>query len=305
MSDSSQPALLEFPWGKLSNAELVRMMFTGADQLSMAFAQEVVARGRGIIPLLAEVVREPRNWARTDAGRCAAAHATFLLGAIGGEAAIAPLMDALRRAESFEEDMVSFELPSIFSSLGPIALTPLRDLAAAPSDDWMLRHRALSCMAAIALRFPDEEAEVFKFIAAIAEDDREYEDVRAWAGDVLLDFSKAEYKDILLRLVDSGMSKPLYGRRAVQRRLLRPNVANYSRDWMRFYEPGEIADRARLTAGKRLTFPQALDDALSRPWSMDPDSAKSDLGCPHDGPGEPADEILGWWDKPEGTIGRA
>jgi hypothetical protein len=79
----------------LSNAKLINLMFTGADQLPMEFACEVIARGTRIIAPMAKIIAEPKNWERGDAGWCAVLHSVFLTGAIGGKEAVTPLIDAI------------------------------------------------------------------------------------------------------------------------------------------------------------------------------------------------------------------
>ena len=294
---TSKPTEAVTSWAKFTDEALAQRMFTDADRLPMEFAREVISRNERMIPLLTKVIRHEYNWHRNDAGWCAVVHATYLLGAIGGEDAINPLMDALRFAEAFEDDWVVPELPAIFSRLGPKALEALRPIAAIPDDDWMLRHSALSCMAAITLKFPKEEEDIFKLIAIIADSEREDDDIRVWAGQILLDFARAEYRDILLRLVDSGMSKPLYGRAAVRRGLKMPNVARYCSDWIRFYEEDHISKRRRDAEKDRLPERHAWNLAISSPWGEDPDIERKSSGNPYAGPKYPVDapeSELGW-----------
>ena len=79
----------------LSDAELINLMFTGADRLPMEFAREVIARGTRMIAPMAEIIAGPKNWERGDAGWCAVLHAVFLTGAIGGKEAVKPLISAI------------------------------------------------------------------------------------------------------------------------------------------------------------------------------------------------------------------
>ena len=104
MNAAAPEAKAAAEWAALSDEELIRRMFTDADQLPIEFARQVISRGTRITPLLADVVRDERNWSREDAGWCAVVHATCLMGAIGGDEAIGPLVDVLRIAEAFEED---------------------------------------------------------------------------------------------------------------------------------------------------------------------------------------------------------
>ncbi|MEK7384274.1 MAG: SEC-C metal-binding domain-containing protein, partial [Elusimicrobiota bacterium] len=271
-------------WARLPDEELVERMFTEADQLPMEFAREVTLRGERIVPALAEVARHECNWHKSDAGWCAPIHATYLLGAIGGESAIESLMDVLRLAEEFEEEWVTEELPSIFGSLGLRALEPLRAVALDPDEDWMLRHTAMAGMAAVTIRRPEEEAEVFQLIGRVASDEAEDDDVRAWAGQILLHFSRREHKGLLLKLVDSGMAEGLYGKWDIRKGMWLPYLVHYRHDWLEFYQPDQISDRRRRRERSRLPEREAWQEALSREWGADPDIDDDSLDNPYDGP---------------------
>lgn len=261
------------------------------------FAREAVSRGSRILPRLAAVASEHCVWHQSDVGRWAPVHAVFLLGSIGGAAAINPLIAALRLAEEFENAWVLEELPSIFGALGPDALGPLRAIAFDPDADWMTRHTAMDCMAAIALRRPEQEPEIFPFIGRMAGDEAEEDYVRAWAGLVLLRFSRREHKSLLLKLVDSGIAEGLYDKSDVRKGMLLPRVAHYEKDWLEFYRPDKAADRRRRWERDRLPESAAWQDALSREWGADPDIGNDPWGIPYDGQGD-------WEDAPEHVLDR-
>lgn len=276
-------------WSRLSDEKLVRRMFTEADQLPMEFAREVTHRGERIAPLLAEVARHECNWHRSDAGWCAPVHATYLLGAIGGERAIEPLMDAMRLAEEFEEECVTGELPSIFGSLGLRVLEPLRAVALDPEEDWMLRHTTMAGMAAVTLRRPEEAAEVFQLIGRVAGDEAEDDDVRAWAGQILLHFSRREHKALLLKLAASGIAEGLYGKWDIRKGMFLSRVGHYRHDWLEFYRLDQVADRRRRRERGRLLERDAWREALSREWGADPDVKDDSWENPYDGPDDVQD----------------
>ena len=276
-------------WARLSDEELVRLVFTEEDRLPMEFAREVISRGERIVARLDEVASEHCAWHRSGAAWWAPVHAVFLLGAIGGEAAIDPLIDALLLAEEFENEWVTEELPPIFGRLGPKALGPLRAIVLAAKADWMTRHTAMACMAAVALRHPQEDAEVFRLIARVAADEAEGDDVRAWAGQILLHFSKREHKDLLLKLVDSGIAEGLYGKWDVRKGMWMTNLVHYRHDWLEFYRPDQVADRRRRLERKRLPEREAWREALSREWGADPDIENDPSENPYDGPDDAPD----------------
>lgn len=297
-TDSSMPPQAAADgWARLSDEDLMRMLFTEGDQLPLEFAREAVSRGSRILPRLAGAASEHCGWHRSDAGWWAPVHAVFLIGAIGGEAAIEPLIDALQLAEEFENEWVLEELPSIFGALGPGALRPLRSIALDPEADWMTRHTAMGCMAAVALRHPEQETEIFPFIGRVAGDESEEDEVRAWAGLILIHFARSERKSLLLRLVDSGIAEGLYDKADVRRGMLLPRVARYGHDWLEFYRPDQIADRRRRWERDRLAESEAWREVLSREWGLDPDIGNDPLGNPYDVSGD-------WEDAPEHVLDR-
>lgn len=299
---TEKASALDPAWAWFSDDALLRCLFTEADQLPMEFAREVLSRGERVVPALADVLRHEYNWCRTDAGWCAVVHATYLLGAIGGDGVIEPLMDALRLAEMFEEDWIVEELPSIFGRLGPKAVAALCNIDSVACGGWMLKHTVLSCIAAVALRFPKEEEKIFRLIATVAEDEGEDDDARVWAGKILLDFGRAEYKGLLLNLA-AGLAKRLYNRSAVERKLKRPNVARYTRDWMRFYAADQLSKRRLQAERERLSESRAWREALSVQWGVEPGAAEA-AQTPYDGPEEEPPENALLWEEPRRMPGR-
>lgn len=284
-------------WARLSDEDFVRMLFTEGDQLPLEFAREAVSRGARILPRLAGAASEHCVWHRSDAGLWAPVHAVLLLGAIGGAAAIDPLIAALHLAEEFENEWVIEALPSIFGGLGPDALGPLRSIALDPEEDWMTRHTAMGCMAGVALRHPEQDAEIFQFIGRVAGDEAEENDVRAWASLVLLHFSRREHKSLLLKLVDSGVAEGLYGKLDVRKGMSMPRVVRYGHDWLEFYRPEQIAERRRRWERGRLPVSAAWREALSREWGADPAIGNDLFGNPYDGPDD-------WEYAPEHVLDR-
>ena len=305
-SAAPMPAAVD-EWARLSDEELLRKLYTEGDQLPLEFAREAVSRGSRILPRLAETARDHCVWHRSDAGWWAPVHAVFILGAIGGEAAIDPLIDALHLAEEFENEWVIEELPSIFGTLGPKALGPLSSIALDPAEEWMTRHTALGCMAGVALRHPEREAEVFELIGRVAGDETEEENVRAWAGLILLHFSRREHQGRLRKLVDSGIADGLYGKLDVRKGMSMPRVVRYRHDWLEFYRPERAADRRRRWERDRVSESEAWQEALSREWGADPDANCDPFGNPYDGSDDredAPDQVLDRLLNAEPKIGR-
>ncbi len=284
-------------YSALSDQELLRLTFTERDQLPMNFAREAISRGARLIPLLAAVMRDERNWEREDIGWWAVIHASHLLGAIGGTEAISPFIDAFIFAEEHDADWLFDEFPSIFGALGPGVIVPLRDLAGDRSRDWHLRERAMAGLGAVALRHPELEPEVFPFIAAIAADTGEDPETRGWAADVLLDLGRAEYKEILRALLASGIVSHLYTEKHVETIGTKTHLYWYQRDWLDFYSPEQLAKRRKRWDDERLSMNEAWTYAHAEAYAT-----------PYDGPTEDAlqDELADFEALPrqERKIGR-
>ena len=126
----SEPAALDgspLEYGKLSDDRLIELLFTEADQLPLAAAQEVVARGRRLLPALAEIIEDGCNWHRQDAGWCAPVHAAYLLGTIADEAAIPSPLIAMEEADYWENEMLKCKyIPAIIGRVRPKSLPLLR-----------------------------------------------------------------------------------------------------------------------------------------------------------------------------------
>ena len=233
-------------YAALSDAELINLMFTGADRLSMEFAREVIARGTRMIAPMAEIIAEPKNWERGDAGWCSVLHSVFLTGAIGGKEVVKPLIDAIFPATETSNHWITEALPSIFGRVGLCAVDELKRIARNPAWDWFTRNTAFEGLGAIALNNPKFEPEALSFLAAIAADKKEDPEGRVWAGQTLLDFGKAEHKDLLLELVDTVVRDREFDRDDVEKAASgKTYFTQMRKDWLSFYSPEEIAARQK------------------------------------------------------------
>ena len=233
-------------YAALNDAELVNLMFTGADRLPLEFAREVIARGARLIPPMAEIIAGPENWVRGDAGWCAVLHAVFLTGAIGGKEAVKPLIDAIFPATENSNHWITEALPAIFGRVGLCAVDELKIIARNPAWDWFTRNTAFEGLGAIALNNPEFEPEALSFLAAIAADKKEDPEGRVWAGQTLLDFGKAEHKDLLLELLDTVVRGREFDRDDVEKAASgRTYFTQMQKDWLSFYSAEEIASRQK------------------------------------------------------------
>ncbi len=233
-------------YAALSDAELINLMFTGADRLPMEFAREVITRGTRMIAPMAGIIAEPENWERDDAGWCAALHAVFLTGAIGGKEAVKPLIDAISPAAESSNYWITEALPAIFGRVGLCAVDELKIMARNSALDWFPRSIAFEGLGAIALNNPEFEPEALSFLAAIAADKKEAPEGRVWAGQTLLNFGKAEHKELLLELVETVVRNREFDRKNVEEAATgKTCFTQYKKDWFSFYSPEEVAARQK------------------------------------------------------------
>ncbi|MDP2866220.1 MAG: DUF1186 domain-containing protein, partial [Elusimicrobiota bacterium] len=233
-------------YAALPDAALLRLLFTGGERLPREFALEAISRGERLTPALAEILKNEKNWTADLPRYWAVIHASYLLGAIGGEKAVEPLIAALLYGSKYDNDWVTEELPSIFGQLGPCAVAPLKRLATNPYLDWEPRSGALYGLAALTLRSPEYDGEVFSFIAGIAADAEEDLDTRASAALTLMDFQRAQYKGIILSVAAAAKELGVYDENDVARAFSGDgNIYWYKRDWLEFYSPEKLAMRDR------------------------------------------------------------
>jgi len=231
----------------LSDADLLKLIFTEEDHLPLEFATEAVSRGKRLVPALVKILLAEKNWTAGSPAWWAVVHSALLLGAIGGEAAVEPLTQAIFYGSRYDVDWVTEELPSIFGSLGPAAVQPLKDLAADRSWDWYIRTRAMCGLAAITIKHPQYDEEVFTFIAAIVAAGDEDEDTPGHAALILLDFLREEYRGLLISAAPAADRPRIYDAEDVNRDFLKgkKDLYWYTRDWLDFYSPEKVSERTR------------------------------------------------------------
>lgn len=237
---------------KLSDDKLVDLLFTEGDRLERSVVDEALRRG-GLVERLAQIVGDPYNWNEPPPASWAVVHAVYILGAVGTEATVLPLLRALRYAEACENDWVTEDLPSLFGRIGPPASDGLRVLAADRTSGWLARSIAIEGLAAITLGHSDHESELIDFIHGFFVDEAEDRALRQMAGHVLLDLLRTEHRADLAafgreerqRADRDGAYKPAFTDDDVDREFRRDerSLELYRRDWLRFYTPEAAAAR--------------------------------------------------------------
>lgn len=182
-------------------------------------------------------------------------HASFLLGAIGTESAVVPLLRALRWADAFDCDWVTEAMPAMLGRAGPPAVPFLKAMSLDQTNGCFVRSLAMEGLAVMARRNPGMRQDTGAFLYSVFADEKNDRDVRQFAGNALLDLRCVEYKEPLLAfgreerarkeedrfypahfddddveeaLGGGGQDRPAYGR-----------------DWMSFYDDEEIEARQK------------------------------------------------------------
>jgi hypothetical protein len=188
----------DFP--SLSNDALVDLLFLAEDRLSKEVALEIVSRGWRIVPRLAAIASDQKVWEATAPRWWAAVHATFILAAIGGGAAGAAIVKALRMAIQLDCDVVLDEMWTILGWLDPATLPALQEIACDRSADWFLRSLVMNGMAGIALRHPGNAESVSEVAGRILSNTDDTLDARAGAANTLMDLGIESKRDEIVAL---------------------------------------------------------------------------------------------------------
>ncbi len=228
---------------------LLDLLLTEEDRLPRAAVDEFIARGERMIEPLTRILESREAWHEDGAGFWRPVHAAYILGAIGGEKAVAGLISALRFSMDTDMDWVSEELPSMFAAIGSPAIWPLLCHSREANRESYERWKTFSALAAIAARFAERRDEILDFLRAVADDDREPDLARTAAADELLPFARPGDRDTLFRAADLAESDPvpLFDRSCVQDAYKGsfplPNMRALG--WLDFYSPEAIEARQK------------------------------------------------------------
>ncbi len=236
----------------MNDQELIALLFTEEDCLPRAAVDECVGRADRFVEPLADIVRREELWSEEGSEGWAPLHAVFILGAIGTEETVDPLLQALLFVTRYGYDWVSKDLPSIFSQVGLAALKGLKKIALDRNLDWYPRIVASQGLAAVTIEYPEVEDKVFALIGSIFRDSGEDWDVRRHVGNILLDFQRKEYKDLLLDVGRGETPKEgafyppfAFDEKDVEKVFAKEekSLEDYRKDWLDFYDPEQIRQR--------------------------------------------------------------
>jgi len=237
----------------LDDSKLVNLLFTEEDRLPRAAVDEFIRRGNSMIEPLSKILLEESNWTKERPEFWTPIHAVFILGAIGTQEAVSPLITAIKWSEKYNVDWVFEVFPSIFGKIGIPALESLRQFVQDKEQDWYVRTIALQGLASITLKNPEVADDIFSYINSFYTNLHEDMDFRVQAANTLLDFVRSEYKESLLAFCQEERrfreKEPFpiftFDAEDVERifSLNEKDIAFYSRDWLSFYDKEHIRRR--------------------------------------------------------------
>jgi hypothetical protein len=237
----------------LDNDTLVNLLFTEEDRLPLTAVDEFIKRGNCMIEPLSQIVLEESNWDKEVPEFWTPIHAVFILGAIGTQETIAPLITALKWSEEYDVDWVFEAFPAIFGKIGTPAIDDLRQFVQDKEQDWYTRTIALQGLASITLKNLEVADEIFSYINSFSTNTHEDMDFRIQAANTLLDFVRSEYKESILSLCQE--ERKFRGKEPFKivsfdeedvERIFSANekdIAFYTRDWLSFYDEEHIRRR--------------------------------------------------------------
>jgi hypothetical protein len=238
-----------------TDRELLELLRTEEDRLPRSIVDEFVRRGAALAEPLARICREERFWRESGPAAWVPVHASFILGAIGGDLALPALSAALSWAARTPVHAVTDALPSIFGSRGRAATAPLKMRILDPGALPLERALAVECLGAVAARTPIEQGEVLDFLRALAEDDAQPQELRAVSAHVLLRFLRPGDRPVVLSAAlrqEWGDGVPLFTREEAEQAYAAGtrDLGEYFLDWLSFYGVPETETRVRRSRAR-------------------------------------------------------
>lgn len=244
-----------------SNENLLIELFTSADQLGRASVDELILRADELLPELKQLVMDRHAWQTEVPEWWAPVHATYILGAIGGERVVTALLSALRWSDAFDNDWVTEVLPAIFGSLGEVARIPLEQVLADESAGIGARGLALDGLAAQSLWHPQLETTNMPKIISLFRNRKTALELRLAAASILLDFRYRDLRDELVSFVELDAKQNLQhmdlltlSADKIDAELAQAFRAEtyYKHDWLSFYDSAKVSQRLLIDSTPRV-----------------------------------------------------
>jgi hypothetical protein len=237
-------------FANFSDEEMIDLLFSEGDRLPREAVDEMVRRGERMIEPLAHIIGDESVWKEADDSMWAVLHAVHILGAMGGEKVVKPLLKALFLSATHQDDSIMDILPAIIGCFPVAALAELKEIAARKEVDGNVRTMVIEGMVEMALCHRELADDVFAFIGDLFLHD-ESADVQEFSGLMLMDNQRAKYKDALLAFVRKHKDDPflMYDEEEVIRSFSAPmpdSALRRSFDLLSFYNPEQVAARKQL-----------------------------------------------------------
>lgn len=198
----------------LNNAtaqELLDLLIAHADRAPRALFDACVARGEGMVAVLATFYDAMEAMAALDEldnGQWwAQLHGIFILGKLPSEAAGQLLTHVLVMADQHEDenlmDWVAGEWAPLFANKPASVVERVREVALDRTLDWYTRVQAPDVIINAGLMAGEAELEAaLDWVAAQFADPEDDSDYRSMTGNLLLDFPRERFRDRLEQLAD-------------------------------------------------------------------------------------------------------
>lgn len=266
----------------LTDPELLQLLEVEEDRLPREVVDEFVRRGDRMLEPLTTICDDPETW-QGHRSPWLGLHAALILGAIGGAGTMPGLLAALRRSEhAGRRGELDDRLARVLAATGPAAIPELKKLVEGGGDIGVEdRAIAADALGAIATRHPDRRDNILDFLRGVActEETNEEDAFEAWedapargaAARVLLDFARPGDRLALLELAEeveyTGAAhdlEPADVRLAYRRG--GPDLDRHLADFLDFYSPEALAQRARVAADREEDERWAKADEAGKAW---------------------------------------
>jgi len=235
------PSTVAVDYRSFTDERLLDLLLTEEDRLTRAAVDEFVARGERMVEPLTRILQEEESWSEMIPAFWRPVHATFILGAIGGERVVPALLTALQHANDHDIDWISERLPSIFAAVASL-LRHSRETDPGSYARW----DAFRALAGIAARHPDLRDDILGALHAVAANPNEPDFARIAAACELLDFARPGDRELLMRVAEIAEREkpgPLFDRQFVLDAYAGKTTPLGFADWLAFYSPKEIEMR--------------------------------------------------------------
>lgn len=238
-ADTSDPVGMDSS-GALPDELLLKLLWTEADRLRRGVVDEIATRGERLIPRLADLIHDDDAWAHYEAPECwAVVHATLALAATGSMDAVAPLLEAIRRAHAEDVDWITDAAGELFNRVGPDCFWQVRAVYRAHDEDPYVRWACLNVMSSLSLQREDLQQVVIRDAALALEDKLGWE-LEDAAHYVLADYFALGRTEAVLEALGADPEEP-------PQWLQRPEGHGpfrcARRDPLSFYDPTAVAAR--------------------------------------------------------------